>query len=245
MMMTVGVHLATVCFGEFRAEVLRDALEELDGYRSLWKDDFPGSWEGVPESFKKPLAKSVGLKTSHFEMVSDGARFEAEWDDVTSNVFREEELWIGTTYRAGVRIRNVHGTWLLITIGSFDGFRVASRVSRALFGVHGKISSITIPPSVLKTVLQADSRSEKFMWWEGIETGVDGALKGALPRSGGTRERFDRSGLPYFARFESTSLNKQLSISCKRGSVGGPDIRESEATRYFLERIFPHLPRRG
>lgn len=238
------VRMTTVSFGEIAGELTREALDTLDGHETLWKDDFPSRWEEVPLDFRRALSRSVGLKVLGFTRVRDGVAFEAEWDDIQSNIFREEEFWIGTTSRAGVRIRNIKGaSWLFMVVGPSDGFRVATRVSKALFGVQGRIFPFEIPTTILKTILGEDSRGEKFMWWEGVETGVDGALRGSLPRAGGARERFDQAGHPYFARFESTSLGKQLSISCKRGSVGGRMLKESEAVRYFLERVLPRMPR--
>ena len=234
--------MTTLCFGHVKEDISAEALTRLDGCSRLWKDDFPSRWGDIPDSFRGPLSKSVSLKTRGFVKGRNGVSFVAEWDEITSGVFRESEQWIGATNRADVRIRHVEGaSWLFITVGPFDGFRVASRVSRALFDVQGRISTYDIPYSVLKEILRDDSRAEKYMWWKGVETGVDGGLRGSLPRTGGARERFDNAGKPTFARFECTSLNKLISISCKHGSIGGTHLTESEGTRYFLTQILPKV----
>ena len=198
-------------------------------------------WEQVPEEFRKRFGRAYHLKIDDFKESRPEVTFSAEWDDLDQHAFRGQEYWAATTSYATVSVWQAGDRWLMTIESGTGGWSVASRISRALFGVQGVIAKLTFPAPLLKEILEADSRRERFMWWSGVEEGVDGALKGALPRNRGVRARFDSDGTPYFARYESTSLGKQISISCNGGYLSSQAVPADRLVKYFEEWIQPKL----
>lgn len=218
-----------------------DIREHLRGHRSLYKDVLPLRWQHVPETFQRRFARAYHLSVDDFNDSKPEIRFSAEWDDLEQHAFRGEEYWTASTSYATVRMKDLGNPWL-VTIESGSGaWGVASRISRAIYDSQGGISKLTIPTALLKEILQQDSQAEHFMWWRGVEEGIDGALKGSLPRGRGVRARFDTDGEPYFARFESVSLGRQISISCNGAYLSSQAVPADRLVRYFEERILPEL----
>jgi hypothetical protein len=198
-------------------------------------------WEQIPKEFQRRFGQAYHLRIEDFSDSKPEITFSAEWDDLEQHAFRGQEYWSATTSYATVGLRRVAEKWLITVESGTGGWSVASRISRALHGTQGNIGKITFPAALLKEILIEDSRAERFMWWHGVEEGIDGALRGALPRGRGVRARFDSDGEPFFARYESTSLGKQISISCNGGYLTSQALPADRIVKYFEEWILPKL----
>jgi hypothetical protein len=234
--------VTSVLFGRTSTDLEKGQLLKLREHRSLYKDQLPERWGEIPESDQRKLSKAVFLAIYDYRNSDPFTSFLAEWDTVEVYSFRDHEFWIARTERAHVTFKERNSPWLVFLEGGASAWPVAGRIGRVLFDSSRGIVPFVFTTDILRSILQADSRGERYMWWRGVEGDMDGALKGPnLPRGKGFRHRFDIAGAPYFARFESKTLNKQVSISCKHGSIGGLKLSASEATAYFEAYVLPHL----
>jgi len=234
--------MTSVLFGQVTRALDDDLIGRLEDHHSLFRQTFPNQWSAIPEADQRKLARAVNLAVSDFDSAGKKTTFLAEWDTVESYSFRDTEFWIARTSRVHVTLKEHASPWLVFLEGGGASWVVAGRISKVLFDTPRGIHQFEFPSDLLKTLLIEDSRGERYMWWRGVEGEVDGALRGPnLPRGKGLRDRFDKAGHPYFAKFESKTLNKQVAISCKKGSISGANLTATEAIGYFEKKVLPGL----
>jgi len=236
--------MVAVYFGRFTIDTDEATIQEkLRNHTSLYSDMIPERWKQLSDDDKERFGQAIFLRTSRFKRNDREISFSVEWDDIDSRSFRGEEYFVGETSYAKAVISRAKATLRFMLTGPAVGtWGAAPRVGRILFSRRGGIAPIEISSDVLKKVLKEDSQSERFMWWSDVEDGVDGALRGVLPRGGRYRSGFDSDGKPYFARFDSRSKGCVISISCKRGYVASYQLTEDEIMAYFDATIAPKLP---
>ena len=228
-----------VHFGRLKQDIPRSEFRhKLENHESRYCDVLKSNWSRVPLDYQRRFKDAYHLRILDYVESGKEIRFSAEWDVLEPGSFRGKEFWTAATSYASIRLKHLENPWLVTVEGQWS---VAPRVSRALLGVQGGISGISIPSGVLKTILDQDSLNEKYMWWSGVEDGVDGGLRGTLPKQTGFRSRFDRAGEPYFARFDSASLGCQISISCKGGYLSSRTLQADQIIRYFEQWILPNV----
>jgi len=237
--------MTKIYFGTATEEVTADGIVGLDGRRWLYKDLLPTRWEKIPARFQEQFGrKAIYIAIRAMNSTKSSIDFLAEWDDMDSYLFRGEEIWIARSNRAHVAFRARSPQWTVSVEaggGLSDAWAVVPRIGKVAFQKSRCVSRTSIPSPLLKEIVRRDSRADRFIWWKNVEDGVDGALRGSLPRDRGFRARFDAIAQPTFARFESISLSKQISISCRDGSIGGRFLLPSEAFDYFHRHILPNL----
>jgi hypothetical protein len=237
--------MTRMLFGLSAEDLDMNQLTSLRDHKSLYRDQLENRWEKVPERFRQQFgSKAVFLAVREFESGSRATSFLVEWDDMDWYLFRGDEIWIARSSRAHVSFRRVGGRWVLCEeVGNGDGdpWSAVPRLCKIAFNRPRAVGSVDIRPELLKQIVQRDSRADRYIWWQNVEDGVDGALRGALPRDRGFRARFDAVAKPTFARFESATLSKEVSISCRSGSISGRYLTPDEILRYFEQHILPAL----
>lgn len=232
-------------FGLAAEDLEISGLQKLDGHSTLYKDQLPNRWEQVPDRYRRIFgSKATYLTIRDFSSSPQRTSLEAEWDDMDWYLFRGEEIWIARTNKAHLTVRKVGARWILSEEagrGEGDPWSVVSRIGKIAFDRPRAFSGVDIRPELLKQIVEEDSRGDRYIWWKNVENGIDGALRGALQRGSGFRARFDAVAKPTYARFESISLSKEVSISCRNGSISGRALTPSEIHRYFEEHILGHV----
>lgn len=228
-----------VIFGEVKGEIKKnDLTERLSSCKATIEEQMPRLWERLPEQYRKSFQMAYFIRVKDYKEMDKEVRFSAEWDEIYPYSFRGKELWGARTNYAGVRLKDVGSPWIMAVEGDWS---VATRIGRMALDKRGQVRNLEIPSSVLRKTLENDSRAEIHMWWREIEEGVDGSLRGALPKRTGTRSRFDKAGEPYFAKFESMELGCVVSISCKQGSISSKSLTSDRMIEYFEKWILPNL----
>ncbi len=237
--------MTRMIFGRLAEDVDTEQFARLDDHSSLYKDQLESRWERVPSRFQKQFgAKAIYLSTHDFQPGSRTTSFLAEWDDMEAYLFRGDEIWIARSSRAHLTFRKFGDRWILLEeVGKAEGdpWSVVPRVGKVAFDRPRAVATVDISPDLLKEIVANDSHADRYIWWKGVEDGVDGALRGDLPRNRGFRARFDAVAKPTFARFESIALSKQISISSKNGSISGPTLLPAEIVQYFEQHILPRV----
>lgn len=197
--------------------------EKLETYRE----------EKHQEGIHRPLVENV----EEFSLLDNGVKFKFLYDYVEPIPYRDETQKILRTVSAEIKIIDPQGRNLYLIYGSSkiaDSIRV--RLSRILSNSDDFIEKVSIPPDVLRNIVNDDAIEVKYGWWDNIETYArKGALKGNLSRSRYYID-FERSGSPTLITFESQSTGRTIKISSKGIVIFyGQNVTQQEIEDYIMK----------
>ncbi|UCH96124.1 MAG: hypothetical protein JSV88_04520 [Candidatus Aminicenantes bacterium] len=210
------------------SKIRSDALRErLENYRN----------EIEVEGLSGRLIENI----EDFTLLDQGVQFKFLYDYVVPIQYRQEIQRVLRTADAEIRITDPQDSNLYFVYSSSniaDSIRV--RLSKILSGTDNFIEKISIPPNVLRDILEdeVEAIEIKYGWWDNIETYArKGALKGNLRQSRYYRS-FEQTGDPTSIIFESNSTGRTIKITSK-GIITfyGQDITQQEIEDYIIGTI--------
>lgn len=213
------------------------------GGNKSWKM-FTDFNEEFPYTNYKDLPKNLYGHLSGFT-VSEWAKekhptYHVSWDSLRIYDFKGIKIYQPITNTADVILYPYEKKHYVFIVGRSDVLdHVKSKLNK-IFG-EKRIKDIVFTRQHLDRVLEKDAVTKKIIWWAGVETGLDGALKGSIPDVGHFVDEFESRGQAYYARYESAYLGATVSISLKKKTLSSQKVDADTLLRYFFEVIFPVL----